>query len=206
MLYSHVGYHGSVTKRTTNIVNIIGNDNTINKRKTIVVGGFNGKAERPDVEQFLKEVVVKDFEGAKVAVYGRLPNVGKLHFPSSDDMWDFLTANKGQKFEFKGNRLWHNINKTNDEQDLSKRTSKALRSLRQHLCEKVGKSEEIARSMVQGDSDRGLVYYRPEGGDVPIKLFDRKGKSFDLKVHEDANTSALDFDFHGKVAEIYNLD
>ena len=65
--------------------------------------------------------------------------------------------------------------------------------------------EEDEWLMIEGEGDRGLVFFRPPDGGFPVKLYDRRAGSDELRVHADTNISTIEFDFNGKLSEINNL-
>ncbi len=52
-------------------------------------------------------------------------------FEDKDSMWDFMKANKGNKFDFDGSIgcLWWTIEKTTEERDVAKKVGFLLRTL-----------------------------------------------------------------------------
>eukprot|EP00971_Amphidinium_carterae_P205236 4073372-Amphidinium_carterae.1 len=68
-------------------------------------------------------------------------------------MWTFLRARKGkEKFTWRNNSLFHNIDKTPEEQERSKRVSRAIKSVRKYLMEEGATPESVI-----GDYAAGIV-------------------------------------------------
>ena len=73
--------------------------------------------------------------------------------------------------------------------------------LQDHLTNKQSFSADLAKQVIDGDRDRGIVFYRPQGGDI-TRLFECKRFETTLKVHDKAKDSGLDFDFQGNLKAI----
>ena len=84
---------------------------------------------------------------------------------------------------------------------LGKRTSKAVRLLRSHMEAAHSMSDESAKISIDGDWDRGLVFYQPSSGPV-VELYDCPRHDTKLQVHKDANSARIGFDFADKLDEI----
>ena len=163
---------------------------------------MDGKNE--EVTAALKEFS-KDVPGNhKYYASGKLIDVAKIDFETSDAMWSFLKANKGHKFSFKGKQLWHRVHQTESERMIGKRTSKAVNLLRLHVKNQFSVDEDRASELIDGDRDRGLVFYQPSTGPV-VRLYDRKKDAMELHVHENASSSGLDFDFKAHLTDINEI-
>ena len=175
----------------------------LNKRRTVFVGGFGKNALKAEVEAKLTEITAGVEGVSKIRVFGKLSESGKIDFVTSDDMWNFLKANKGIKFQFDGKDLFHKIDQTKEEVDLAKRTSKAVTLLKRFLTESMTKSEGEAKQLIQGDWDRGVVFYKPAQADArPVRLYDRVLGTSKLRVAEEAAGSGFGFDFQCNLTTI----
>ena len=118
-------------------------------------------------------------------------------------MWEFIKDNKDNTFEYQEKKLWYSIDQTKEERAVSKRVSKAVNMLREHMISKHSFDQEQARRAIDGDWAKGLVYYKAAEGTCNItRLFDRRPESLLLHVTESATSSGLDFDFKAKLADI----
>ena len=61
--------------------------------------------------------------------------------------------------------------------------------------------KEKAKECIDGDWDRGYVFYKPEGGKI-TRLLETKAGSLEYQVCKSANASGLGFDFSGSLAQI----
>ena len=74
---------------------------------------------------------------------------------------------KGRKLEYNGERLFHNVNKTPEEMEIVRRTTRAAKVLRDYLEESnmagADLTKEAWKQMSPLDWDMGVVRYRPGG-------------------------------------------
>lgn len=110
------------------------------RREVIVVGGFLPDTERHVIVDQLKTMVLADpgrgWTGAGVVdcyAPGQFGCIGKIKFTNPDRLWALLKAFKGYKFSWQGRLLFHSIEKTMAEQELSRRVSRAAKIIREHL-------------------------------------------------------------------------
>ena len=172
----------------------------VGKRKTIVIGGFEVDTPRDKVELGLNTMMAGTEGIDEMYAGGKYTSVGKVRFHSSDLMWNFLKAWKGRKLQYQGKRMWHQIERNEDERDLSKKCSTAASLIRQEL-ETAGMSEEDARARFDGDWSRGYLMFKRDDG-RHVRLYERVVGTLDLKVAMSSRDSGLQFDFAGHLAEI----
>ena len=145
----------------------------------------------------------------KARGFGKLAQMGSIDFGTSEDMWAFIESNKGKKFEFVLGEnvfpLWFSIDKTKDEQTVSKRTSKAIALLREHMKQSHSIPDEQLKRVIDGDWDQGLVFYRPAGGGPITRLLDRKRDVLTLHVGDTATSAGLNFDFGSSLTQINSV-
>ena len=111
------------------------------KRVIIVVGGFPKDTPKEHIIRQLRDIVRPDAtrgwhgEGVSDCFAPNFSSFGRIKFENSDFMWQFLKAFKGHRFMFNGKVLFHSIDKTPAEMDLSRKVSRALKRLRVCLVE-----------------------------------------------------------------------
>ena len=91
-------------------------------------------------------------EGVSDCFAPNFSSFGRIKFETCDDMWKFLKAFKGHKFNFNGKTLFHSIDKTTAEMDLSRKVSRALKRLRVCLIEKGLMQERKSNERLSTDS------------------------------------------------------
>ena len=170
------------------------------KRKLIVIGAF-GDSSKESVETTMAGIIAEVEPRPKIYVKGKLIDVARIEFDCPDTMWAFLKKHKGKKFSHNGKDLWHRVHQTVDEQNIGKRTSKAVSMVREHVKNGMSIDDEKAKQIIDGDWDLGLVFYRPDSGPV-VRLYDRAKDETTLRVHKDAASSAINFDFKAKLSDI----
>ncbi len=175
-----------------------------NKRKIVVVGGFQNMTGEQVVKQ-LKELT-KDFSGIKdIQQGGQLTTIGKLHFEDSSKMWTFLTSLKCKKL---GEGLWHNIDQSAEERLLSKKVSFGVNKVTEIATSRgliplapVGKDKEKA---VHGDWQKGVVFVNL---DRVTRIFEKERSSQNFVVCDGAADflgTSLDYleELLGKINEL----
>ena len=103
------------------------------QRTMVVVGGFPQDGRREDIERAIK-TLCKDIPGLRDSYpVGRRPQIFKMEFGESRAMWNWLKSTKGRKLEWEGRRLWHTIEKSQEEMLMSKKVGFLLDKLRTAL-------------------------------------------------------------------------
>ncbi len=71
-------------------------------RTTLIIGGYPSNPDRAEIEISLANITdaVPGFK--RVAALWKYGGQGRLCFDDKDAMWDFIKANKGNKFDFDG--------------------------------------------------------------------------------------------------------
>ena len=132
----------------------------ISKRKVVFVGGWPEGGERADIEATLKDLTKECKDSvAEVWATKRVGGSGKIKFLTNDDMWAFLKAHKGVRFNYNGKPLFHSIDKTSSELDLSGKVAKAVRAIKEHLVSNGVKMEDT-KQWIEADYNIGRVYVR----------------------------------------------
>ena len=143
-------------------------------RKTVTVGGFEVDSTREEITAALKRLTTAEDKITDLFTRGRYTTRGFLTFENSEAMWKFLEKHKGKRFDYKGKTLFHTIEKTPEEQEISRRTSEAAKVVREHLIDlDVMKKEATAlawKDRVPIDFDMGVVRYKPLGGTKPARV------------------------------------
>ena len=104
-------------------------------RRTIVVGGFPEDTRRNDIEDCLRRLV-KDWGQRVEHLFTpfKRGRIGFIRFMCTDDMWVFMKNRSNlQKPTFGNSTLWIGVEKSKPEQDAAKRTSCAVRVIRNLL-------------------------------------------------------------------------
>ena len=181
------------------------------KRMVIVVGGFPKDTPKEHIVRKLREIIQPNAErgwrgeGVTDCYAPNFSSFGRIKFETCDDMWKFLKAFKGHKFNFNGKTLFHSIDKTTAEMDLSRKVSRALKRLRVCLIEKGLMQEESQREafnrLVVADWDSGIVRYKKDDGTVH-RLFELDRGSGILKVGDGAVSSGLNLRLAEMLPEI----
>ncbi len=149
-----------------------------------------------------------DYSGEGVAdIYtpGDYCSLGKAQFNNREAMWRFLKAHEGRKFEHGGIKLFHGIDKTVAERLLSKRTSRALTTMREHLVETgtmradLGKPEQDR--IIKADWDNGIIRYIDTHGQV-FRIFEASRTDGFYGVGVGASQSGLGLRYAEKIAFI----
>ena len=89
-----------------------------------------------------------------------------------------MKGNKGHRFKCGERELFHAIELSEKEITISKRVTKAVKILREHLSGGHDLSETQCRKWIDGDWEKGAVYVRKEG----------KGKNFEVYAKIDSGT------------------
>lgn len=135
----------------------------------MVVGNFPFDTEGDLIKAKLRDVTSAgsglgatwDGEGVEDIVARDFAPVGKIVFTKSNYMWKFLKASKGKQFSFRDASLFHPIGKTESERLTAKRTSRALKLIKDHLVS-IGKLQagpgrgHLKRALL-GDWDMVIV-------------------------------------------------
>ncbi len=132
-----------------------------NRRKIIIVGGFDYDTPGEDIISTLKEITV-NFKDLIVDYQsmGKLASVGKLIFKSSNAMWEMLKALKGSKLK---EGLWHGIISTEEERLIAKRTTIGVKAIREiYISKNLVPGGKDIKKVVDGDWNKGLVYVKPD--------------------------------------------
>ncbi len=144
---------------------------------------------------------------------GPFASVGKIKFASSEAMWRFLRAHKGYRYSLAVDAvdrpLWHGIDKTDEERQTSKRTSRAVQALKGDLVTKGIFTSDAAQDTINkhitADYDTGLVRYKLlENGQVKSihRIYELNKRTGLFEVGSWATTSGLDFGFAEHIATI----
>ena len=170
------------------------------KRTIIVVGGFPKDTPKEHIVRQLREIILPDAargwrgQGVSDCYAPNFSSFGRIKFETSDDMWKFLKAFKGHRFTFNGKILFHSIDKTSAEMDLSRKVSRSLKRLRVCLIERGLMQEETQREdfnrLVVADWDSRIVRYKRSDGSIH-RLFELDRGSGMLKVGDGAVSSGL---------------
>ena len=181
------------------------------KRMVIVVGGFPKDTPKEHIVRQLREIIQPNAErgwrgeGVTDCYAPNFSSFGRVKFETSDDMWKFLKAFKGHRFNFNGKILFHSIDKTSAEMDLSRKVSRSLKRLRVCLIEKGLMQEENQREdfnrLVVADWDSGIVRYKRSDGSIH-RLFELDRGSGMLKVGDGAVSSGLNLRLAEMLPEI----
>ena len=177
-----------------------------NERRSIVLGGFPHGTEKAKIESKLKEITQDLGEGVEESFCpGKFgSSLGISIFRDKKQMWQFLKANKGNKFQHEGKDLFHSIELSSEEMKLGSRVSSAVKVLSEHVITKGKCQQGDVKAWATGDWNAGRVIYR-EGGQGNFKeVYIRKPHSQDLQVARDAGEvgGSLEFDFGTKLSEI----
>ena len=111
------------------------------KRMIIVVGGFPKDTPKEHIIRQLRDIILPDaargwrVEGVSDCYAPNFSSFGRIKFETSEFMWQFLKAFKGHRFTFNGKILFHSIDRTPAEMDLSRKVSRSLKRLRACLVE-----------------------------------------------------------------------
>ena len=111
------------------------------KRVIIVVGGFPKDTPKEHIIRQLRDMILPDAargwrgEGVSDCFAPNFSSFGRIKFENSEFMWQFLKAFKGHRFMFNDKILFHSIDKTPAEMDLSRKVSRSLKRLRVCLVE-----------------------------------------------------------------------
>ena len=128
------------------------------KRVIIVVGGFPKDTPKEHIIRQLRDIILPDAargwrgEGVSDCFVPNFSSFGRIKFENSEFMWQFLKAFKGHRFMFNGKILFHSIDKTPAEMDLSRKVSRSLKRLRVCLVEGGLLREEAHRGRNSADS------------------------------------------------------
>ena len=181
------------------------------KRMVIVVGGFPKDTPKEHIVRQLREIIQPNAErgwrgeGVSDCFAPNFSSFGRIKFETSDDMWKFLKAFKGHRFNLNGKILFHSIDKTTAEMDLSRKVSRSLKRLRVCLIEKGLMQEENQREdfnrLVVADWDAGIVRYKRIDGTIH-RLFELDRGSGMLKVGDGAGSSGLNLRLAEMLPEI----
>ncbi len=165
----------------------------VGKRTTICVGGFQ-YSESDDIHNFLKELFATEPGYKRAFAIGGYTTRGKVEFNTSDHMWAYLVKMKGKKISSSlahpdrprdpedqlAGLLWHNVDKTNDELALGRKSNyaksllvTALQTVYDQLV------PEVLDKAVDANKDAGSVVLlrRLLPGvtpTTPIKIYTRK--------------------------------
>ena len=181
------------------------------KRMIIVVGGFPKDTPKEHIMRQLRDIIKPDAargwrgEGVADCFAPNFSSFGGIKFDSSDFIWQFLQAFKGHRFTFNGKILFHSIDKTSAEMDLSRKFSRSLKRLRVCLIEGGLVREETQREdfnrHVVADWDSGIVRFRRGDGSIR-RLFELDRGSGTLKVGDGAVSSGLNLRLAEMLPEI----
>ena len=181
------------------------------KRMVIVVGGFPKDTPKEHIVRQLRNIIQPNADrgwlgdGVSDCYAPNFSSFGRIKFETCDDMWKFLKAFKGHKFNFNGEVLFHSIVKTTAEMDLSRKVSRSLKRLRVCLIEKGLMQEENQREdfnrLVVADWDAGIVRYKRSDGTIH-RLFELDRGSGMLKVGDGAGSSGLNLRLAEMLLEI----
>ena len=94
-----------------------------NERRTIVVGGFPQDSSRESITAAATTLTAGVVGLEDFYPVGKRPQIFKMLFKSSKFMWGWLKRMKGQRLEWQALRLWHTVEKDQDERLLSKKVS-----------------------------------------------------------------------------------
>ena len=181
------------------------------KRMIIVVGGFPKDTPKEHIVRQLRDIVLADAargwrgEGVSDCFAPNFSSFGRIKFEKSEFMWQFLKAFKGHRFMFNGKVLFHSIDKTPAEMDLSRKVSRSLKRLRVCLVEGGLLQEEAHRDefsrLVVADWDSGIIRFKRMDGSIH-RLFELDRGSGLLKVGDGAITSGLNLRLADMLPEI----
>ena len=135
-------------------------------RTTLILGGLPRDTSRSDIEETLRGII-EGYEGVeKVASMGRYATCGRVYFNNKDVMWEFIKANKGNKFEHDGveRAIWFTIEETTDERLISTKVGYPATTLVAFLTDGLKMEPPLALKSCDADYTRGMsCTYRGEG-------------------------------------------
>ena len=175
------------------------------KRNIIVVGGFPADTERDIIVRHLREFSGPhprepdgwDGRGVEDCYAPEYSSFGRIRFASSEHMWRFLKHHKGRKFQYDGRNLFHSIDKTPAEQELSRKVARAQQQLVTFLVD-TGKlqaepTRDDIRKMVAADWDIGMIRFKGENG--VSRIFETDRQTGMMKIGSSAQASGLEMRF-----------
>ena len=181
------------------------------KRMIIVVGGFPKDTPKEHIIRQLRDIILLDAarewrgEGVSDCFAPNFSSFGRIKFENSEFMWQFLKAFKGHRFMFNGKILFHSIDKTPVEMDLSRKVSRSLKRLcvclvEGGLLQQEAHRDEFSR-LVVADWDSGIIRFKRMDGSIH-RLFELDRGSGLLKVGDGAITSGLNLRLAEMLPEI----
>ena len=91
--------------------------------------------------------------------------------------------------------MFHAIELTKEELQTSKKVSKTVNMLREHLVNKSMCDRESSKKWVDGDWPKGIVFVRKEGKGKLFRVFEKNKTDQDLALGSDAGGVDIGFDF-----------
>jgi hypothetical protein len=157
----------------------------INKRKVLFVGGFPYNSERDAIVAKFREMVapcVDTIAPEGLFTTRKITSFGKIAFKTNDDMWSFINANKSSKFTFEEKEIYWSIDKTEEETNLSKRVTKAVKLLKEHYATN-GIAKEDLKKYISAEWNFGVVYFKDSLVGKFVEAFTKPKGQNELKVN-----------------------
>ena len=156
----------------------------LGRRRVVFVGGFGEDIDAEEVKKCLRAQTAT-FGGIEdVVAIGNPSNKGKIIFDHCDDMWNFLRGMKGKKLEFKGKALFHSIDKSRDEQTLSRRVYHVVKAVRDSAMVPLGLTDQDWWQTIKHNDVAGLAWIKLsiEGETKNVKIVQKKATTLELEV------------------------
>ena len=135
----------------------------LGRRLVIFVGGFCEKLDSKDLIGALRGQT-QTFQGIEdITSIGRpsdKSDKGKITFTHSDDMWDFLKGMKGKKLMYKDKALFHTIDKSRDEQTISRKVYGIVKAIKEVAMEPLGLDDATWWKTIQHNDVNGMAWIK----------------------------------------------
>jgi len=170
-----------------------------NRRRTLVCGGWPRDTETSLIVRDL-EAAFRDANGVLSKTSGGRYNIiGKVKFRDPTCMWVWLKAHKGQKLSLSeaphvGVEIWFSVEKSDMEQAISSRVTKAVDKLLEVLKKdhKIPEAHQRNTEHLPCDFLRGIVWWKPDVmSTTKFRILDRHRDDINLRVAEDFEAANL---------------
>ena len=132
----------------------------LTRRQVVFVGGYPEALDKDVLIEHLKEQTMNHAGIEDVIAIGSPSNKGKLIFHHCDDMWNFLKGMKGKKLMKGEAKLFHTIDKTTDELQISNRVYKIVKAVKESAMGPLGLSEEDWWKTIKHNDVNGMAWVR----------------------------------------------